>query len=220
MVTPVQVLEVIRSISFGALVVNAVLFAVYLYYPGLFPQGVSVKELLYIGTALGTALHRGIHVAFFNPLTASIAKSFSFYAKYLEIYAARRNRVLSDEEFERYSSRLKEGYYGTMGVDAPEQFVAAGKRDPEVETLPAGAERTSIRIGRTGSMREVLVLPDIPLSNPLKAFTDMPKADDTSFPDEVEAAEQFDPTTADSDDADDADALIHSTDDGGEKHPH
>lgn len=219
MVTPVQVLEVIRSISFGALVVNAVLFAVYLYYPGLFPQGVSVKELLYIGTALGTALHRGIHMAFFNPLTASIAKSFSFYAKYLEINAARRNRVLSDEEFERYSSRLKEGYYGTMGVDAPEQFATASKRDPEVETLPAGAERPPIRIDRTGSIKEVLVLADRPMSDPLKMFADMSKTGDISLPDEGKAAEHFDLTTADSDDADDTDDLIHITD-SGEKPSH
>ena len=212
MVTPVQVLEVIRSISFGALVINAVLFTVYLYYPGLFPQGVSVKELLYIGTALGTALHRGIHVAIFNPLTTSIAKSFSFYAKYLEVYAARRNRVLSDEEFERYSSRLKEGYFGMMGVDVPEQFVPASKQDQEVETLPAGAERPPIRIGHRGSLKEVLVLADQPMSDPLNMFADISKAGDTVLPYEVEAAGHFDLAAAGPDNADDTDELLAGAD--------
>ena len=217
MVTPVQVLEVIRSISFGALVVNAVLITLFLYYPGLFPQGVTFTELLYIGTALGTALHRGIHLAFFNPLTASIAKSFSFYAKYLEVSAARKNNVIDEEEFERYSSRLKEGYYGTMGVDAPEKLVMAGKRDSEFIVPEREAEKMHLRIGRTSSMKEVLVLADQAMNDPFKTLAGVSRTGDTAPHGGVEGMDRFDPANAGLDDADDTDELLKGADDSDEE---
>lgn len=118
MTTLPQILEFIRSVSFGALFVNAILILAYIYFPHLFPDNFTYKEVLYVGTLAGTVLHRLIHAIIFNPLTKSISKSLAFYAKLLESSLLFRNNVLSKEEYSMIAKQLKSEYF-SISLDLP-----------------------------------------------------------------------------------------------------
>jgi hypothetical protein len=111
MVTFAQILEFIRSVSFGALAVNSILLLTFIYFPHLFPDGFTYKEVLYIGTAIGTVLHRALNALLFNPLTKSIARSFTFYAKLAEIHLLFKSKVLTEKQYNRIADSLKAEYF-------------------------------------------------------------------------------------------------------------
>jgi hypothetical protein len=110
-----QIIELLRSISFGALLANCLLFMVFVRHPNLFPANMTPKELFFIGTAFGTLLHRSINSVIFNPLTRSLASSLAFYSKLIELAINRNKGLLTKDEYSRFSSELKAQYFGSQG---------------------------------------------------------------------------------------------------------
>ena len=133
MITLAQILEFIRSISFGALAVNSVLLLTFIYYPHIFPSGFTYKEVLYIGTVIGTVLHRTLNALIFNPATKSIARSFTFYTKLLELHLLHSRRVLNAEQYVRISDLLKADYFGISN----EAWVKSNNDSPNKKNLEA-----------------------------------------------------------------------------------
>lgn len=109
---PAQVLELIRSISFSSLVVGFLLYLAFARHPTLFPPGTTTKEVVFIGAAVGTIVHRALHAAIFNPLTKSVAISFAFYAKVLELGLNHQAGILTEEEYRLFSAQRKAQYFG------------------------------------------------------------------------------------------------------------
>jgi hypothetical protein len=107
-----QLLEFIRSLSFGALAVNAILLLVYYCYPHFFPADFSYKEILAIGTLVGTAAHRVLNAAAFNPFTHAMYRSIGFYGKLYELGLLRVRGIVSEEEYLKISTRMKHDYFG------------------------------------------------------------------------------------------------------------
>jgi hypothetical protein len=112
MISLAQTLELIRSISFAALVTCFFFYLAFTYHPTLFPEHTNLKEIIFVGSALGTILHRALHSAIFNPLTRSVARSLGFYVKVVELDLNRRAGVLTEDEYRTFGKQMKCRYFG------------------------------------------------------------------------------------------------------------
>lgn len=112
MISLSQTLELIRSISFAALALCFFLYLAFTYHPTLFPSSMTTREVLFIGSGIGTILHRSLHAAMFNPLTKSVARSFAFYAKVVELDLNRRSGIINENEWRLFGGQLKAQYFG------------------------------------------------------------------------------------------------------------
>jgi hypothetical protein len=124
------VLELVRSLSFGALFANAILLLVFKYHPNYFPAGVGYKEVVAVGTIVGTVLHRALNNALFNPATKALAQSAFFYVKLSELHLAYKIGLITRKEYFGFTHRIKLAYFGKPDLDISKVSVAVPPATP------------------------------------------------------------------------------------------
>ncbi|MBC8028832.1 MAG: hypothetical protein H7Z16_01865 [Pyrinomonadaceae bacterium] len=141
MISSSQILELIRSISFAALGVCFFLYLAFTYHPSFFPSDTTTREIIFIGSAIGTIVHRALHAAMFNPLTKSIARSFAFYAKVVELDLNRRLGIIDENEFRRFGGQVRTQYFGS----SESAIVLETKKTPDPTLRPGDSEGKTLK---------------------------------------------------------------------------
>lgn len=159
MVTTSQLLELLRSISFGALSVCFTLYLIFTYHPTVFPSHTTPREIVFLGLAAGTLVHRLLHSILFNPLTKSVARSFAFYSSVLELSLNFQAGLLTSAEYQMFGEQLKSEYFGkpkhvisrqpTVSTDqlreSEQQQIGPGAAEIDGTTIPKKLKKKKSR---------------------------------------------------------------------------
>ena len=112
----VDIINYVRSLSFGGLLGCGVAYLVFLSYPHHFDGRASLETVVIFGSLLGAALHRAIDALLVKALLLPFVKFTSYYGKLIELTLQHRAGLIDDELYKQIKNELDRDYFlGPIG---------------------------------------------------------------------------------------------------------
>jgi hypothetical protein len=81
----IELIELFRSLGFGALFGGGFLGLIYILFPSIFSVTTTIEVVLAVGGLLGAGTHQFIDKLFIKSILAPIGKFINFYSKLIQL---------------------------------------------------------------------------------------------------------------------------------------
>ena len=104
-------IELIRSLGYGALFGAGVLGLVYALFVDRFYPVVSLRDVVLIGALIGAGLHKAIDTYLIKGLFHPVGSFVAYYGKLIQLIGLRRAGLISNRHATQLLRQLTDGYF-------------------------------------------------------------------------------------------------------------